>query len=78
MHINWINQPYTWVTPPAENIGGKLVSISDDDLCADCVHCGYAPGDMSSCAQDWPGTQDEDGYYVTCPQFDKCHPGVHR
>jgi hypothetical protein len=44
-------------------------SISDDDLCADCTHCGYQPGDSSTCAKDWPGIFDQNGYCVSCVSF---------
>jgi hypothetical protein len=48
---------------------GGFKSISDDDLCAKCVHCIYAPGDLSQCLRDWPGLQDRDGYVRSCDQF---------
>ena len=50
-----------------------LRSISDDDLCSDCGHCQYAPGEMSGCAKSWPGQFAErgprEGYCVECPNF---------
>lgn len=45
---------------------GKTKSISDDDLCARCIHCGYQPGELSTCSEGWPGATDDDGYVVTC------------
>lgn len=52
-------------------------SISDDDLCSDCVHLGYKPGGLSSCtvdaspefAQVWPAQFDADGYAVACAYY---------
>jgi len=49
------------------NLGRK--SISDDDLCSDCTHCQYRPGELSECKVGWPGQQDEDGYVETCKRF---------
>lgn len=49
----------------------RLKSISDDDICADCVHCIYNPGEMSGCALDWPAVFNADGYAVSCPQLKK-------
>lgn len=46
-----------------------MKSISDDDLCATCVNCAYAPGEMSRCNKNWPGREDEDGYIRECPLF---------
>ena len=51
----------------------QMRSISDDDLCSDCSHCVYDPGELSACSQGWPGRFDADGprqgYCTTCPQF---------
>lgn len=44
-------------------------SISDDDLCATCGHCGYNPGELSGCSQGWPGLEDADGYVQECAAF---------
>lgn len=44
-------------------------SISDDDLCADCMRCIYRPGERSSCALSWPGKANADGYIVACTRF---------
>lgn len=55
--------------------GGHLLSrtqpqsISDDDLCADCAHCSYRPGELSRCEFGFPGEFDEDDYVAQCPQF---------
>lgn len=46
-----------------------LKSISDDDLCSDCAHCRYEPGEMSACALDWPGEADANGYIIACSEF---------
>lgn len=53
-------------------------SISDDDQCAECTHCAYAPGDLSLCkiqAEDAdyqsPGVSNEDGYVVSCERFEQ-------
>lgn len=48
---------------------GRMKSISDDDLCASCLHCNYQPGDMSGCSENWPGVEDDDGYVQKCEQF---------
>ncbi|MDT8992780.1 hypothetical protein RQP54_18045 [Curvibacter sp. APW13] len=45
-------------------------SISDDDLCATCSHCTYRPGELSSCALNWPGFENSDGYVEECPSAD--------
>ena len=47
----------------------ELLSISDDDLCSDCVWCAYSPGMHSSCHKGWPGLFDEDGYCYECEEF---------
>ena len=49
-------------TAPAE--GHR--SISDDDLCATCTMCRYKPGEVSTCALDWPCALNADGYAVRC------------
>ena len=46
-------------------------SISDDDLCGDCAHCVYQPGEESYCAMRWPGDVDADGYIRACKEFSK-------
>lgn len=50
-------------------VPGGVKSISDDDLCAECHDCHYRPGEMSSCAENWPGLEDKDGYVQTCEKF---------
>lgn len=49
---------------------GGVKSISDDDLCAECRHCTYHPGDMSGCVKHWPGHENQDGYVQACPDYD--------
>lgn len=49
-------------------------SISDDDLCAWCMHLLYRPGECSLCllslADDvWPSHCDENGYAQSCPSL---------
>ena len=44
-------------------------SISDDDICAACVHCLYHPGELSGCALNWPAMFNEDVYAVSCPDL---------
>lgn len=48
-------------------------SISDDDLCSDCLCCSYNPGHLSACLLDWPGYVPEfgprEGYVVSCKEF---------
>lgn len=51
------------------SFSGGVKSISDDDLCASCVHCRYQPGEMSSCIQSFPGLEDDDGYVQECDAF---------
>ena len=54
-----------------------VMSISDDDLCADCNNLLYDPGKMSLCTKtlksrrcpDWPGRFNEDGYCKSCSEF---------
>lgn len=53
---------------PISSSGG-VKSISDDDLCSDCRHCQYQPGEMSRCDQSWPGQECQDGYVRVCPDF---------
>ena len=48
----------------------RVRSVSDDDLCAGCGRCKYMPGEMSSCAEGWPGLCDDDGYILSCVDFD--------
>ena len=50
---------------------GRLISISDDDLCATCKHCIYNPGGHSGCWKEWPGKFDEDGYVVMCKIYEE-------
>lgn len=45
-------------------------SISDDDLCATCARCAYKPGELSSCALNFPGESSEDDYIDACSQFE--------
>lgn len=53
------------------SFSGGLKSISDDDLCSDCKHCGYRPGGMSECEYGWPGMEDADGYVRRCSSLDQ-------
>ncbi|WP_234265230.1 hypothetical protein [Hydrogenophaga sp. NFH-34] len=46
-------------------------SISDDDICSDCGHCRYSPGNNSGCNKGFPGETDDDGYVVACWDFAK-------
>lgn len=41
-------------------------SVSDDDLCSECHHCTYRPGEMSRCDLSWPGLEDKNGYVRAC------------
>lgn len=50
---------------------GGHKSISDDDLCANCKHCEYRPGEMSSCTKDWPGMEDDVGYVHECEGYNQ-------
>ena len=49
----------------------RQLSISDDDLCATCSFCRYDPGNMSTCAKDFPATFDKDGYARECGEYAK-------
>lgn len=51
-----------------ETVGPR--SISDDDVCATCRRCEYAPGEVSDCKNGWPGLQDSEGYVRECQDFD--------
>ena len=56
------------------------VSISDDDLCADCFELLYCPGDLSLCRDalrkgEWPYLLNRDGYAICCRQFVRIEPG---
>lgn len=51
------------------SFSGDVKSISDDDLCAECGHCDYQPGEMSGCKLNWPGQEDADGYVRECKQL---------
>ena len=58
--------------PPAEQLI-FFRSVSDDDLCAFCRYLWYSPGHDSVCqnhtAGHWPGLEDANGYFQTCPRF---------
>ncbi len=47
----------------------KARSISDDDLCSACQHCAYRPGELSTCALDFPALGSQDGYIELCVEF---------
>lgn len=49
-------------------------SISDDDLCAWCIHLLYRPGELSLCQLSlaggiWPACCDENDYAQSCPSL---------
>ena len=47
-----------------------MKSISDDDLCSNCINCAYVPAiGLSDCAYAFPGATDEDGYVTSCFEF---------
>lgn len=57
------------------------LSIGDDDLCASCSHCAYAPGDLSLCKKqysgestEFPGIKDEEDTVDICELFSKAAP----
>lgn len=56
--------------------GIAVLSISDDDVCSNCTYCKEASNDMRACQQDWPGLRNEDGYVVSCVQFQALTPEV--
>lgn len=47
----------------------QLQSISDDDICSDCSHCRYQPGELSECSKTWPGSANADGYVIECASW---------
>jgi len=59
------------------------LSIDDDDLCADCRHLAYNPGEQSVCRlidarglAGWPCIFDDDSELVAdCNLYDTCKPG---
>lgn len=51
-------------------LSGQLLSVSDDDICSDCRHCNYRPGELSYCNQGWPGLIDDNLYVVECDHFE--------
>jgi len=51
------------------SFSGGVKSISDDDICSECRHCQYQPGEMSGCSETWPGKEDLDGYVQECSEF---------
>lgn len=55
----------------SRKVTGRLISISDDDLCATCKHCIYNPGELSGCHKEWPGKFDDDGYMVMCKTYEE-------
>ncbi len=57
--------------PSPKAAPGRLISISDDDLCATCKHCIYNPGGQSGCWKEWPCKFDEDGYVVMCKLYEE-------
>jgi len=60
---------------PVSHSGG-VKSISDDDICSDCSHCDYRPGNMSSCALSWPGLEDRDGYVRQCQNLESSEQSI--
>jgi hypothetical protein len=46
-------------------------SISDDDLCSRCQHCTQPADGAATCAKDWPGRANADGYIVRCVNFSR-------
>ena len=47
----------------------STMPISDDDICSDCLHCVYQPGDESNYMKDFPGARDQDGYITSCSGY---------
>lgn len=58
-------------TPAVPATPAGVLSISDDDICSDCTHCRYNPGNESACTQEWPATFNDDGYAISCVRFIK-------
>ncbi len=48
---------------------GRLLSISDDDLCSTCTRCIYVPGELSACAKAWPGQTNASQYVTACGEY---------
>ena len=66
-----------WEIEQAEKYDGHkfALDITDDDLCAECKHLDYKPGNKSLCdlvsnSGHWPAKFDEDGYSVECSEFE--------
>ncbi len=63
------------------NSDRSLLSISDDDYCANCKSLLYSPGDRSLCncedgpAEDWPCRFNNDGYSISCKEYHQLKPG---
>lgn len=60
-------------------VQGALLAqcVSDDDICSDCGHLLYCPGELSLCKlaeeiDEWPGRMNDDGYYTRCNRFERC------
>lgn len=46
-------------------------SISDDDLCSDCIFCYYHPGEESECVTGFEYAKfDLDNYVISCSHFE--------
>lgn len=50
---------------------GLALSISDDDICSECSHLKYRPGEQSICKiaaerGSWPAKFDKNGYTIKC------------
>lgn len=51
-------------------------SISDDDICATCARCAYKPGELSSCALNFPGSLSEGDYIDGCAHYEASAAGT--
>ena len=47
----------------------ELRTISDDNMCAKCVHLDYRPGVDAPCDYGWPGEFDKEGNCTYCSCF---------
>lgn len=61
-----------------------MASISDDDLCSDCYHCIYHPGEDSDCTKNSPVRQTMTAMSSRVSGLNECqiirnqHHGLHR
>lgn len=70
-----MSTPYHHYTSAERILPTEAMSISDDDICSECVHLKYRPGAWSECRKGWPCEFDGDGYAVSCKKYKPCKLG---